>query len=223
MDKYFAELIGAFAGDGWMSRGGNGVSLFISCNPKNEKEYYDKQIKFLFKKVFNKNVFPRDFPYWGTYGVCVGERAITKAFIDEGMIVGRKAHRVEVPKSISSNPKFYASFIRGLFDTDGCISFKKSYNKNAREWQKKVKHRPIITFSTVSKKLAIVVRKMLLTVGIGFAIRKQLPYNGNYWSYELRIESKKKAKLFFSIIKPKSIKHLNKFKLWRSQGFYSIP
>ncbi len=220
VDKYFAELLGAFAGDGWMSKGNSGISLFLTGNPNNEKNYYDNRISFLFNKVFHISVHPRDFYYWGTYGVCVGKKSVTNEFIFVGMIVGKKAHKVTVPSSIVSNPKLYTSFIRGLFDTDGCISFKKSYNKNASKWQKTVRHKPIITFVTVSKKLAVCVREMFLSIGLEFAIRKQPPCNGNYYSYELRIESKKKAKRFFSIIKPKNSKHLRKFTVWLAQGFY---
>jgi hypothetical protein len=97
MDKYFAELLGAFAGDGWMSRGNSGISLFITGHPIDEKEYYDKRIKFLFKKVFGVEVSPRHFPYWGTYGICVGKREIIGEFINAGMAVGRKASSVAVP------------------------------------------------------------------------------------------------------------------------------
>ena len=37
MNKYLAELLGAFAGDGWMSKGNSGISLFITGKPKNSK------------------------------------------------------------------------------------------------------------------------------------------------------------------------------------------
>jgi intein/homing endonuclease len=222
VDKYFAELLGAFAGDGWMSKGNSSISLFISGNPKNEKEYYDKRIKFLFKKVFAKEVCPRNFPYWGTYGVCVSERRIIQAFIDEGMCVGKKARKVSVPDGVLADKNSHASFIRGLFDTDGGLSFKKSYNKNASKWQKENKHKPIVLIKTVSPKLAKLVKELLCNMGIQFSLRISPPYNGNYQSYELRIESKAKTKRFFSIIKPQSIKHLKKFWIWSSQGFYSV-
>ena len=48
MNPYFSELLGAFAGDGWMSKSKNSIALFITGNPKDEKEYYNKRIKFLF-------------------------------------------------------------------------------------------------------------------------------------------------------------------------------
>lgn len=220
MDEYFAELLGAFTGDGWMSKGSGGISLFITGNPKNEKDYYCKRIKYLFKKTFGICVSPREFPYWATYGICIGKRGVMTRFISAGMNVGRKASTVQVPSQIISCPKYYAHFVRGLFDTDGCISFKKSYNKNASRWQKQNKHRPIITIKTVSKDLAFQVQEMLSLLGIDFALSKKPPFNGKHCSFELRIESKTAARRFFSIIKPKNSKHLNKFKAWLSQGFY---
>ena len=61
--NYFSELLGAFAGDGWMSQNNNSIALFITGNPKDEKEYYNKRIKFLFQKVFAIELKPRDFKY----------------------------------------------------------------------------------------------------------------------------------------------------------------
>ncbi len=220
MNKYFAELLGAFAGDGWMSKGNSGISLFISGNPTDEKEYYNKRIKFLFKKTFHIDVFPRDFSYWGTYGICVGKKEVTKQFILSKMPVGKKCNIVKVPKSIISNPKMHTSFIRGLFDTDGCIYFKKSYNKNASRWQKQTRHRPTVIFSTVSINLAKKVRQMLLLQNLNFGIRTNKPSNGNYNSYELRLEGKENTKRFFALVKPENKRHLNKFKQWLTQGFY---
>ncbi|MCX6801227.1 MAG: hypothetical protein NTZ73_03490 [Candidatus Diapherotrites archaeon] len=218
--KYFAELLGAFAGDGWMSKGSTGVSLFITGNPKDEKEYYDARIKFLFKKVFQINVSPKSFSYWGTYGICVGKKAVTEKIISSGMPIEKKCNKVTVSPSIVSDPQLHTSFIRGLFDTDGCIYFKKSYNFNASKWQKQKRHRPVIQFKTVSQKLAEQIQQILFIQDLKFNIYKERPYNGNYAPYALRLEGKENAKKFFATIRPKNKKHLDKFYLWRSQGFY---
>jgi len=219
-DKSFSELLGAFAGDGWMSKGSSGISLFITGNPKDEREYYDKRISVLFKKTFKIKVLPREFPYWGTYGICVGKRFVTKEFISAGMTVGKKCNTVKVPATTIANPKLYAPFICGLFDTDGCIYFKKSYNKNASKWQKANHHIPIIMIGTVSKNLATDSLKVLHFLGLKFSIRIMKPYNGNYPTYRLELEGKAKAKEFFRKIKPKNKRHIDKFELWLSQGFY---
>jgi intein/homing endonuclease len=150
----FAELYGAFAGDGWIGRGSGGLSLFITGNPADEKDYYWKRIRPLFKETTGLVVMPRAFEYWGTFGVMVCRREIIEKFLSVSAPIGKKARIITVPDFALSDSGLFVAFSRGLFDTDGCISFHKSYNKNASVWQKTNRHRPRIFFSTVSYSLA---------------------------------------------------------------------
>jgi len=215
----FAELIGAFTGDGWISKGNNGFTLVISGNPKNEREYY-KRIRFLFKRVFSVNAVPRDFFYWGTFGVLVCKKLVIKQFIEQGFPIGKKSLTVKVPAQIENNPKLFPHFLRGLFDTDGCIYFKKSYNKNASVWQKTVRHRPVVSFTSMSKELIDSVFKMNKNLELNFRMEKPaMPRYSTGFAYRVVLEGKKSVKRFFRIIKPKNQKHVNKFKAWLKQGF----
>ncbi len=220
VSTYFAELLGAFAGDGWMSKTNSGIALFITGNPKDEKDYYNKRIKFLFKKVFSIELTPRNFTYWSVYGIYIGKKKIIKKFIDSEMPVGEKSHSVKVPNKILKNKKLYKSFLRGLFDTDGCISFGKSYNQNASKWQKATHHIPRISITTVSEHLAKDVHKMFNSLGLRFSLRTQKAYKNNSQAYCLEFGGKKRAKEFFKKIKPQNKRHLDKFERWLSQGFY---
>ncbi len=175
MSNYFAELLGAFVGDGWMSKTNSGISLFITGNPKDEKEYY-KRIISLFKKEFLVVLEPRDFKYWGTYGIYTGRKEIIHKFIEAGMPVGNKSICVKVPMEIKNNKELYIAFLRGLFDTDGCISFSKSYNKNASKWQKEKRHIPRVSITTISKDLAQEVNSMFNNINLNFKIRIQKAY-----------------------------------------------
>jgi hypothetical protein len=220
IDKYFAELAGAFAGDGWISKGNKGLTLFISGNPKDEKPYY-KRIRFLFKKIFQITVNPRPFPYWGTFGVMVCKKEIINSFFSIGFNCGKKALTVKVPNKIQKNKKLFSYFIRGLFDTDGCIYFQKSYNKNASIWQKSVRHIPTVFFTSMSKELIDSTYKMNKALGLEFRYDKPtVPRYSKSFCYRIRLQGKKKVKRFFRIVKPKSKKHLDKFNFWITQGFY---
>jgi intein/homing endonuclease len=223
MNQYFAELIGAFVGDGWMSKTNSGTSLFISGNPKDEKPYYDERIKFLFNKIFKIEIKPRHFEYWGTYGCYVGKKEVISKFVNAGLPIGSKSIIVKVPNQIIKNKKLYKPFIRGLFDTDGSIYFSKSYNKNASKWQKEKHHIPIAAISTSSEKLAKDTLKMLKSLKFKYSYRICKSKKGYHPSHKLEIEGTKNVKLFFKQIKPKNKKHNDKFEEWLTQGFYCIP
>jgi len=216
----FAELAGAFSGDGWISKSNYKYSLFITGNPKDEKEYYER-IRFLFSKNFSVEVIPRPFPYWKTFGICIGNQEVISKFIELGLPVGKKSHIIDVPNSLRNNLKLEIAYLRGLFDTDGCIYFQKSYNKNASKWQKSVRHKPVILFVSMSRNLMDSISKILTKLEIHF--REEKPYVPRYSKtplYRLRLEGKRNIKYFFEKVEPGNLKHINKFKKWLRQGFY---
>ncbi|MEK6970799.1 MAG: LAGLIDADG family homing endonuclease, partial [archaeon] len=209
-----------FAGDGWISRGNSGYSLFITGNPKDEREYY-LRIKYLFLKKFGLTVKPREFPYWKTYGVSVTNQAIIRRFMSVGMPSGKKASIVKVPDFIQKNARYFTPFIRGVFDTDGSIYFEKSYNKNASKWQKTHHHMPVVSFVTTSECLSISLFGMLASLGFNFSRKKRAPAKiGKFPSYRLRLKGKANVHMFFDDIRPENTRHLSKFKMWLEEGFY---
>lgn len=221
MQKEFAELIGAFIGDGWISRGNSGLSLFISGNPKDEKAYYNNKIVPLFSKTFNFQAKAREFPYWGTYGILIANQAVINRFIQEGMPVGKKALNIGIPDGIKKNKKLYNHFLRGYFDTDGCIHFQKSYGSVASKWQKQYRHRPVIEFSTVSATLCNDVQEMASQLNFNF--RNKRPHKGKKDknpAYRLRLEGKENVKRWFLEIKPNNKKHVDRFKIWKNKGYF---
>lgn len=61
--KEFVELLGAFTGDGWISKNKKrGLTLVISGNPKDEKEYY-QWLAGLWEAEFANTIKPRAFSY----------------------------------------------------------------------------------------------------------------------------------------------------------------
>jgi len=219
--KEFTELLGAFTGDGWISKNKKGGrTLVISGNPKDEKEYY-QLLSGLWEKEFGDEIKPRDFSYWGTFGIMCCSSKIVKRFEKAGMLTGNKAAICKVPKDILNNKNLYSPFIRGLFDTDGSIFFKKSYNKNASRWQKSKNHVPTIQFASASGSLIESTKEMLSIFGFKFLLSKYVSKNKNWNTmYFLRLSGKMNAIRFFECIKPKNIKHLAKFEEWLTKGFY---
>ena len=208
----FVELLGAFTGDGWISKNKKGGrTLVISGNPKDEKEYY-QWLSELWEKEFGNKIKPRDFSYWGTYGIMCCTSETVKCFEKAGMVTGKKATICKVPKDILKNNRLYSPFIRGLFDTDGSIYFKKSYNKNASKWQKNKHHIPTIQFASASESLIKSIKKMLSIFGFKFLLSRYISKNKNWNTmYFLRLSGKMNAIRFFECITPKNPRHLIKF------------
>jgi len=173
--REFAELAGAFTGDGWISKNRKGgTTLVISGNPKDEKEYY-KRIAKLWKKEFGKEMKPREFHYWKTHGIMCCNPEIIDKFERAGLKVSRKAAVCKVPKEIIKNKESHLPFIRGLFDTDGSIFFGKSHNKNASRWQKEKHHIPTVQFASVSLSLINTLKRMLEGQKFNFPLYKYTP------------------------------------------------
>ncbi len=130
ISKDLAYLCGIFAGDGSLGyrRKKNEYCLKVVGNPKDEKEFYHQVIGPKFEKVFG--ILPR-MKYHDsktTYGFSIYSKSIYLYLVNvTGLPSGVKYHSLKVPDIFLDDKKLTMAFIRGVFDTDGCISFKKRY------------------------------------------------------------------------------------------------
>jgi len=146
MTSDLAYLIGVFAGDGSLGYRPNKYEYSLKCvgNPKDEKEFYREIIKPKFKKVFGLQLNIQLFDKGTTFGFRVFSKSLVMYLTKMiGLPLGSKYNSLKVPPIISSNTGLTKQFIKGLFDTDGCISFKKRY----RDYP----YYPVISFSSKSK------------------------------------------------------------------------
>ncbi len=124
-----------------------------------------------------------------------------------GICTGVKAHKLRVTEKLSELPdSMLASYLCGLFDTDGYVAFRKTRGSN------------VIGFDTVSEKFARGVQIILLRFGVMSSIRKRKPHtseirgrkviSGERWSLEIRgIENMRKFKenIGFSLIRKNEV------------------
>jgi len=123
-----AYLCGIFAGDGSINIKESKSDYFLKCvgNPKDEKPLYFDVIGPLFKETFG--FLPNMKLYDGgtIFGFVVYSRALIYYLTNEGGLpYGKKYNRLCVPKIFLKDEKLLMHFLRGLFDTDGCVCFKK--------------------------------------------------------------------------------------------------
>jgi len=208
-----AYLCGVFAGDGSISIRNDKHEYSLKCvgNPKDEKEFYELIITSLFKKVFNVKISAKYFDSGTTFGFRIFSKELiiylTK-FI--GLPVGKKYANICIPHLFYENRCYLISFIRGVFDTDGCISFKKRYRTYP--------YYPVISLSSKSKgfvkQIADVLKQENFRVVESYEYRVKDWRNKNGFTTISRIElnGKYNLDLWLQKIGFHSPKHQNKIK-----------
>lgn len=165
MSKELAEEIGIHLGDGCMSKNRNYFS--VKTNKKEEK-YVTNFLFPLYKNLYNLDI--KLMRLESVSGFEIYSKALCEfKNISLGLPYGEKVHRIKVPEVIlrTKDKEIYRAFIRGLFDTDGCISIiKKDY--------------PVISIMIRSEKFIEELSNMLKMMGfISNYTKDRIYINGN--------------------------------------------
>lgn len=197
-----AELIGAHIGDGSMGfyQGHPVISFF--GHPIEDKEYVISILK-IYEKYFGIKANLRKWS--GVIGFQFFSKDVFNFFKSLNIPTGKK-HNAEIPLIImKSNKKILASFIRGIFDTDGTVYFER---KNG-------KYYPRIQLKITSKAVAMQIFEIL---NRNFEIRATLYKRRERpnWkvSYFVEIRGVKNLVVWIKKIGFRNIKNLSKVLLW---------
>lgn len=174
LDENWATLLGVLVGDGiW----GNKMGIQVAVGPY--LEWLDK-LKIIFEKSVGAPLVNcyRNNRY---YRVCYYSREVRK-FLDRlGYNLDAKSDNKRIPWIIMQSPKsVVASFLRGLFETDGCFE-----------------GGSVVSFSTASKKLAQELQLLLLNFGIVSRIRYRLNKRYNKVYCLLNIMGSESVNIFY--------------------------
>lgn len=216
-----AEFFGAMIGDGWIQT--NEKGLFLTGNPIEDKEYYDNKITPLVNELIAP-VKPKNFPYWKVYGIGIYKKEIIKELLNQGLSKGKKVEIVSIPSwIIHSNNDIKRAFIRGIFDTDGCIFMQKDYTKYANKFNTTHHTKSRIRITSISKKLIKEISFLLNSLNFRHTVRGReggFRHNrNNSSSYFIEINSIQDIHRFFKEIKPNNPKHITKYLIWKKFGF----
>ena len=163
-----AYLCGVFAGDGSINYRikKNEYSLKVVGNPKDEKEFYHQVIAPKFQNVFG--MFPK-MKYHDTgetYGFSVYSKTIyTYLVMYIRLPSGIKYNSLKIPEVFLKDELITLAFIRGVFDTDGCISFQRKSLKS--------ENKTYPTISLSSKSAEFVKQIVVFLERFGFKIWSQ--------------------------------------------------
>ena len=216
-----AELCGAVIGDGWIQS--NERSFFIAGDPTEDKEYYDGYLKDLISELLTP-VVPREFPYWQVYGISIHKKEIIQKLLSYDIPKGKKVKIARVPEWIKkSDKKIIRSFIRGLFDADGCIFCQKDYTKYANEFNSKYHTKMRLRISGISQTLIEEIYELCKLLDFRCSKRmikrKVNVKRNNSDVHILEINEINGIHRWFKEIIPSNSKHTSKYLVWEKFGF----
>jgi intein/homing endonuclease len=214
-----AEICGIHAGDGYMRMRKSKKELQISGSLE-EQDYYDSHVVPLFNKEFKLNLSGKNFSN-ACYGLIVYGKIIPELLNSLGFPYGCKSTNVRVPKEIlQSNDKLLlARFLRGLFDTDGHLGFRRYYG-NSKLFKLKYNHYPLITLATVSEGLANDVSIMLNLLEIKHFNYNYLPKKvTENRVYIIGVNGVERVKKWLNVIGTKNKVKLSRYLVWEKFGF----
>jgi len=203
-----AELMGILTGDGFINYYPKRQAYLIEIagNKLKDEDYLNKYVRDLIENLFN--FVPRFYTYknQNTIRLVVRSKKIFSFLKEIGFPTGRK-EEISIPNWILKNEQFFKRFVKGVFDTDGCLCLK---NKEGKKY-------PVVSISSKSKTLLIPVKEFLRSYNISsyldkYSSKNEKRYYQKEWEvYKLQINGKKNISLFFKVIGSENKRNLAKY------------
>ncbi|MBN1940909.1 MAG: hypothetical protein JW772_01880 [Candidatus Diapherotrites archaeon] len=220
MTPDLAEICGIHAGDGYLRNDGQRKDLEISGGFE-EKGYYDNHVAPLFEKYFQIPVKPRYFLTKKTYGFVTHKTRIIEFMHSMGFPYGKKTLTVSVPEQIlhSKDLDVIYGFLRGVFDTDGCLSFRKRGGSGYAKVYLKRHTYPSISMNVCSKNLWRGVCTLLAKTGFQFAVSYGRAKDNNNQHYSVALRGDANLISWITNVGFRNPLKYNRFLIWKKFGF----
>ncbi len=173
LSEEVCEFIGAFIGDGFTNNYGGVYVVQITGDSRLDKSYFENKLS-----SFIKHMSPDSKPKISiadhTIRLTLNSKELHLLLVNRfGFPKGNKTYTVAIPAEIlNSNLKFLNACIRGIFDTDGCVTFdrRKAYSSPYIR----------IILSTKSERLMTQIHEFLIKQGINSNLtrKERLQING---------------------------------------------
>ncbi len=189
LDETLAEFIGAYIGDGTLTK----YFIRISGDYRYDLPYFD-YLNVLVSKIFGVNSCVYKSKIYNTCNFTILSKNICSFLSKEfGLKFGDKLrNNTLIPNKILRNRKLAFACLRGLVDTDGCVSRR---GRNGEELS--------ISFFSANPKLVNQVKKLSDGEGFFSYVSKN--------KTEIGTNSKKKALLYFKKIGSSNLRHIVRF------------
>ncbi len=222
MTPDLAEVCGIHAGDGYMRKRKWGSTEIDIRGGVDEKEYYNNHVVPLFERVFNIKICSRFSSRRDTYGFVIYNAKVAKLMHSLGFPYGKKTLTVGVPKQIlvSRNLDIIYWFVRGAFDTDGCLDFNKKGGSRYTLFKRTREYYPRITINLVSKNLFDGLRLLFDKTGFFYFTSLTQPKNF-YWNpqHVLCLSGVSNLEKWIQNIGFKNSTKFSRYLIWKEHGF----
>tara|TARA_B100000315_G_C14568269_1_gene584103 strand:- start:571 stop:1302 length:732 start_codon:yes stop_codon:yes gene_type:complete len=202
------EFIGIVLGDGNIHLEYNRVTIVGSLE---DIYYYKYHVIPLIVELFNIIPKLKKRKDRNAYYIYFYSKPIIDFLINEiGLIRGNKKN-AKIPLFILKNKKLYPPFLRGLFDTDGCLKF----SKQSKSYNYYPRLELGFTPSTFSNQLKYLFEKLGFNYGKWSQGRK-------FVLLIYQLSGTENLEKWMELISPKNPVHFSKYLFWDKFGYY-IP
>ncbi len=202
MSSLLAEEVGLHLGDGSMNFYKKRGFFQLRGHIKDDRDHYLFRISSLYKELFNLKIKLREMPSTGVYGFQIWSSPLIR-FKNEilGLPLGTKLD-FSIPKEIIGDREFSNSFLRGYFDTDGCLYLEK---KNGKLY-------PRVEMASISETFSLELRDILIKSGYRLSYYKEKRQQRGWHDLcRIIIRGDVMVEKWFNEIKPANPKHIQKF------------
>lgn len=194
-----AELMGIILGDGHLSE----YQASMVTNLQTDKKHA-VYVKKLFEELFQISVPLKERKMENVAVVVASSKNLVKFLNTAGMPIGNKIkNNLSVPSWILKNKEFQKAFIRGLFDTDGCIYLDKHLIKG------KLYKNMGWTITSYSNQLRADVVNILKSLGYSPTCQPT--------QKSIFLRHQNEIKKYFLEIDSHNQKHVNRFKIFQGE------
>lgn len=195
MSKELAEFIGIHFGDGCMHISNFTYRIYYSFNVR-DKEYVF-YVKNLFYSLFNANMKLEERISRNTISLYLHSKTLCTFFNTVLKIPFGPKKELSIPDYIRSNEEYLRNFLRGLFDTDGCITVQRMGKYSYR----------LIKICTTIESFAKEIKQSFNILGIDSYICWKTWKNNA--AYDVTIRKRDSFNRFIELINPKNNKGKN--------------
>ncbi len=183
-----SEMLGILFGDGSMSKNHSTVQISITGHKFDDREYLIDRVQPMFAQLFSKQLKVLLVNDENTMRLYAYSKRVALTLHEWGMPFGRKKLSSMTPDVALDE----VSFVRGLFDTDGCV-----YRKYGPYMQ--------IQFKSASRSLVGYVKECLVKLGF-----HPTAITSDETKFRFFLSRQAEVDHFFRVIEPRNSKHLRR-------------
>lgn len=197
--KDLAEMLGILVGDGHLSDYQTSMTT-SSITDLGHASFVSK----LFKKLFKIEAPIQKNSRSNSVDVIASSKKLVDFLVLMGMIKGHKIHNgLRIPEWILEDKKFWKPFIRGLFDTDGCVYLDRHYRENK-------------TYKHIGWTISSNADKLIIDI---ISVLKKLGYSPSYRESQHSVYLRKQMEIsrYFEEIGTHNPKHLSRYRQFKGE------